>query len=87
MDKDFIGSSGDNVMDSTACLEYCEIPMNVNRDSVAMTQHDSDSSDKSEIRVEKILSVRRQLGEGRYYVAEKLDVVVDRILEELLQHS
>ena len=69
-------------MDSIACLEYCEI-----EHSVAPAQHDSDSSDKSEIRVEKILSVRRQLGEGRYYVADTLDVVVDRILEELLQNS
>jgi hypothetical protein len=37
-----------------------------------------------EIRIEKVLSVRRQLGEGRYYAFAKLDVVIDRILEELL---
>ena len=37
-----------------------------------------------EIRVEKVLSMKRQLGEGRYFVFEKLDVVADRILEELL---
>jgi hypothetical protein len=40
---------------------------------------------RSEIRVEKIMDVRRQLGEGRYELAERLDVVLDRILEDLLE--
>jgi hypothetical protein len=38
-----------------------------------------------EIRIDKVLSMRRQLGEGRYHVAEKMDVVVDRILEAMLK--
>jgi hypothetical protein len=38
----------------------------------------------SEIRVEKVLEVRRQLGEGTYCIAERLDVVVERILKDLL---
>jgi len=41
--------------------------------------------DDPEVRVEKVLSVKRQLYEGRYFVAEKLHVALDRILEELLQ--
>ena len=36
-----------------------------------------------EIRVEKVLGIRRQLGEGRYSLAERLDVVVDKLLDEL----
>jgi hypothetical protein len=40
-----------------------------------------------EIRVDRVLMIRRQLGEGRYRVAEKLNVVVDRLLEELFQHN
>jgi hypothetical protein len=40
-----------------------------------------------EIRVDRVLMIRRQLGEGRYCVAEKLNVVMDRLLEDLLQHN
>lgn len=40
---------------------------------------------RPEIRIEKILDVRRQLGEGRYELAKRLDVVLDRILEGLLE--
>lgn len=43
------------------------------------------AQDVQEIRVEKISTIRRQLGEGRYFVADKLNVVVDRMLEELLE--
>jgi len=35
-------------------------------------------------RVEKVLDIKRQLAEGRYDLADKLDVVVDRFLEDLL---
>ncbi len=38
-------------------------------------------------RVEKVLDIKRQLAEGRYEIAEKLDVVVDRLLEDLLQEA
>jgi len=37
-----------------------------------------------QFRVEKILDIKRQLAEGRYEIEEKLDVVVDRLLEDLL---
>jgi hypothetical protein len=37
-----------------------------------------------QFRVEKILDIKRQLGEGHYDIREKLDVVVDRLLEDLL---
>jgi hypothetical protein len=35
-------------------------------------------------RVEKILDVKRQLGEGRYDIGDRLDIVMDRLLEDLL---
>jgi hypothetical protein len=50
-------------------------------DVVAAVQH------APQVRVEKVLMIRCQLGEGRYYIAEKLNVVVDRILEDLLNHN
>ena len=61
-------------MTSIACLNNCESGKNT-----AASEYTPD------IRIDKVLSVRRQLGEGRYCVAEKLDVVVDRILEALLK--
>lgn len=36
-----------------------------------------------EIRVEKVLDIRRQLGEGRYSITDRLDAVIDRIIEDL----
>jgi len=36
-----------------------------------------------EVRREKILHVRRQLTEGKYDVNKRLDVAVDRVLEDL----
>jgi hypothetical protein len=39
--------------------------------------------EEPEIRVDKILDIRRQLGEGRYSIEDRLDVVVDRILAAL----
>jgi len=36
------------------------------------------------VRVEKVRRVRRQVGQGRYRINERLDVVIDRILAELL---
>lgn len=40
--------------------------------------------EEPEIRVEKVLDIRRQLGEGRYSITDRLDVVIDRIIEDLL---
>lgn len=60
-------------MNLMVCFKDCEL------DKKAVTAEDS-----PEIRVDKILSVRRELGEGRYSVVEKLDIVVDRLLEVLL---
>jgi hypothetical protein len=39
--------------------------------------------EQPEIRVEKVLDIRRQLGEGRYSIADRLDVVIERIINEL----
>jgi len=37
----------------------------------------------SDIRVDKVLEIRRQLQEGTYSLADRLDVVVERIIEDL----
>ena len=42
-----------------------------------------DTEDQAEIRVDKVLDIRRQLGEGRYSLADRLDVVVDRLMDAL----
>ena len=36
-----------------------------------------------EVRREKVLDVRQQLNEGRYGLNERLDVAMDKVLEEL----
>ncbi len=36
-----------------------------------------------DIRVDKVLEIRRQLGEGTYSIEDRLDVVVERIIEDL----
>jgi len=36
-----------------------------------------------EVRKEKILDVRRQLTEGKYNLNERLDIALDRVLEDL----
>lgn len=35
-----------------------------------------------EIRVDKVLEIRRQLGEGTYCIDDRLDTVVERIIED-----
>ncbi len=37
----------------------------------------------SDVRVDKILEIRRQLSEGTYSIEDRLDVVVERIIEDL----
>jgi anti-sigma28 factor (negative regulator of flagellin synthesis) len=39
--------------------------------------------EQPEIRVEKVLEIRRQLGEGRYSIGDRLDVTIERIIEDL----
>jgi len=39
--------------------------------------------EQPDIRVDKILAIRRQLGEGTYSIADRLDVVIDRIIKDL----
>jgi anti-sigma28 factor (negative regulator of flagellin synthesis) len=41
------------------------------------------SAEQPKIRVDKVLEIRRQLGEGTYSIADRLDAVVDKIIEEL----
>ena len=36
-----------------------------------------------EVRQEKVLDVRRRLNEGHYSVSERLDVALDKVLEDL----
>jgi hypothetical protein len=61
-------------MDSTVCTYNRKISP-----EAASARHEP------EVRAEKVLSVKRQLYEGTFSVAEKLSVALDRILEELLQ--
>ena len=62
-------------------------------DSIAWTDNRESGSPAAVVeqepafRVEKVLDIKRQLAEGRYDIAEKLDVVVDRLLESLLQEA
>lgn len=60
-------------MDSMRCTDNWEPGS-----SVAVAEQEP------QFRVEKVLDIKRQLAEGRYDVAGKLDVVADRLLEELL---
>jgi hypothetical protein len=39
--------------------------------------------ERQEIRVDKVLEIRRQLGEGTYSIADRLDVVVEKIIAEI----
>jgi hypothetical protein len=39
--------------------------------------------ERPDIRVDKVLEIRRQLGEGTYRIEDRLDVVVERIMEDL----
>jgi hypothetical protein len=59
-------------MDSVACIE------NQTGDSATTLLQDPP------LRVEKILDVKRQLGEGRYDIGDRLDIAIDRLLEDLL---
>jgi anti-sigma28 factor (negative regulator of flagellin synthesis) len=61
-------------MDAVACLYDRETGWAV----VAAEQ-------TSQIRIERVLAIRDQLAEGRYSIADRLDAVLDRILEDLLQ--
>ncbi len=36
-----------------------------------------------DLRVDKVLEIRRQLGEGTYSIEDRLDLVVERIIEDL----
>jgi len=36
-----------------------------------------------EIRREKVMNLRREITEGRYDLAERLDIALDRVLEDL----
>ena len=36
-----------------------------------------------EIRREKVLNLRRQITEGQYDLSERLDIALDRVLEDL----
>ena len=39
--------------------------------------------ERQEIRADKVLEIRRQLGEGTYSIADRLDFVVEKIIAEL----
>ena len=37
-----------------------------------------------EIRIDRVLDVRNRLRSGKYNIAERLDTVIDRLLEDIL---
>ena len=41
------------------------------------------ADEPEEIRINKVLTIRRQLGEGRYSIADRLDTVIDKLLDAL----
>jgi len=41
------------------------------------------ADEEPEIRVDKVMDIRRQLGEGRYSIADRIDVVIDPIVRDL----
>jgi hypothetical protein len=51
---------------------------NLSRGAVALARNEL-----LDIRIDKVLDIRRQLGEGTYSIAERLDVVVERIIQDL----
>jgi hypothetical protein len=51
---------------------------NAGADSTILLEDES-----TDIRVDKILEIRRQLGEGTYSIEDRLDIVVERIFEDL----
>jgi hypothetical protein len=54
------------------------------RDPENLTRHGGPRRGQTpEIRVDKVLDIRRQLGEGTYSIAERLDIVVERIIRDL----
>ena len=57
------------------------LPYDVERPESAATVL---TDEQPEIRVDKVLEIRRQLREGKYSIAERLDVVVDRIIKDLM---
>ena len=61
-------------MDSVACLYDRETGWAV-----------APAEQTSQIRIERVLAIRDQLTKGRYCIADRLDAVLDRILEDLLQ--
>lgn len=63
-------------MSLVVCLDNREPPAS----AVVMDQ-------EPPFRVEKVLDIKRQLAEARYDIAEKLDVVLDRLLEDILQEA
>lgn len=41
------------------------------------------ADEPEEIRIDKVLTIRRELRAGRYHIADRLDTVVDKLLDLL----
>ena len=61
-------------MNAVTCLDDCRTSLPGTAEEQAL-----------QIGAERVLAVREMLSEGRYCVEERLDAVLDRILEDLLQ--
>jgi hypothetical protein len=73
-------------------VDRCESNRRCRRGRIMSLPYDADdvrsgvasvAEDEPEIRVEKVLQIRRELGEGTYGIADRLDVVIERIIREL----
>jgi anti-sigma28 factor (negative regulator of flagellin synthesis) len=51
---------------------------NAGLDSTILVEEEPD-----DVRVDKVLEIRRQLGEGTYSIEDRLDIVVEKIIEDL----
>lgn len=73
-------------------VDRCESSRRCRRERTMSLPYDADdvrsgvtsvAEDEPEIRAEKVLQIRRELGEGTYSIADRLDVVIERIIREL----
>ncbi len=81
-------------MDAVACLDDREtgwvggpsLPLRTSARVGPLARTTCSAAEQpSQIRIERVLAVRDRLAEGSYSITERLDAVLDRILEDLLQ--
>lgn len=68
-------------MNQLCDVSHAAVDLAIGSDEVQGNQ--ARPSADSEVRVDKILEIRRQLGEGTYSIADRLEVVIERIIQDL----